>query len=365
MTLKFRLANEYDAKGWNDFVVSNASNAFYNLFAWRNVLIHAYGYTPYYIIAEKGEEISGCFPLMYVKGKLFGDRLISLPFADHGCGPCVKGEDKNIVKFLLNVAERISTKLKAKFIEIHSPSQNWITSLLYNIGYEKLYNYFTFSMNLNRSINDIWMGFEKRVRNAIRRSEKNGIKVVIDNSEDSLKDLYRIHVDNMKTLGTPPHSKNFFKALWKELYHNGLFMNFFAEYEGRRIAAIIIFPYKNSVRWGAGISLTKYKRLNPISTLLWEAIKWAKENGYKNFDLGGSRLNSGNFFFKKGFLGKKCINGQIIELNHLYLFLDDHRTNIPNPDIPKYKLLSNVWRKYMPIPITMWIGPYIRREIAV
>ena len=100
MTLKFRFASESDADEWNNFVIENTPSAFYslyNLFEWRRVLINAYGYEPYYIIVEKKGEMVGCFPLMYVKSRLFSDRLISLPITDHGCGPCVKDEDVEVL----------------------------------------------------------------------------------------------------------------------------------------------------------------------------------------------------------------------------------------------------------------------------
>jgi len=365
MKLKFRLADESDADRWNDFIVKNTPSAFYslyNLFEWRRVLIHAYGYDPYYIIAENEGEIVGCFPLMYVKSRLFGDGLISLPFTDHGCGPCVKDGDVNVLKLLLEEVRRIAVGLKVKCIKVCSPQGQ---NTFYDMGYEKPYDYFTFLLDLNKSVDDIWLGFDKRVRNAIRKAQKNDVSVVMDDSEVGVRDLYRIHVDNMKELGTPPHSEKFFRALWSELRPKGLLKNFFAEYDGIRIAAISLFPHRDTVRWGIGVSLAKYRGLNPISLLLWEAIKWANERGYKVFDLGGSRPNSGNFFFKKGWLGKKYNDDRIIELNHLYLFLDNRERNILSPDIPKYKRLSKVWRKCVPIPITMWIGPYIRKQIAM
>lgn len=363
MKLKCRLASESDMDEWNYFIIKNTPSAFYslyNLFEWRRVLIHAYGYDPYYLVAENEGEMVGCFPLMHVKSRLFGDRLISLPFTDHGCGPFTKDGYIKILRLLLDEVKRIAIELKVNSIKVCSPQGQ---NIFHDVGYERPYDYFTFLLDLSRSVDDIWAEFNKRVRNAVRKVQKSGVKVLMDNSEGGVKNLHRIHVDNMKKLGTPPHSERFFKALWDEFWSGGLLGSFFAEYCGMKVAAISVFPHRDSVRWGIGASLTKYRKLNPISLLLWEAIKWARESGYRVFDLGGSRPDSGNFFFKEGWIGKRHKNGQIVGLNHLHMFLNEDK-DVIDPERLKYRRLSGLWRKHVPRFITMRIGPYIRKQLA-
>jgi len=186
---------------------------------------------------------------------------------------------------------------------------------------------------------------------------------LVDDSENSVEDMYRIHVDNMKVLGTPPHSKSFFYETLKELHSKGLVENFFAGYQGKKIAAISIFPHRDSVRWGTGVQLTEYRSLNPISLLLWEAIKWSNEQGYRSFDLGGTRPNSGTFFFKTGWIHRKFKNGRILNMDNLQFFLKGEK-EIVDVREPKYERLSTLWRDFMPQFLAKQIGPYIRRQLA-
>jgi CelD/BcsL family acetyltransferase involved in cellulose biosynthesis len=363
MGITSRLASESDSNGWNEFITKNTPNAFYslyNLFEWRRILIHAYGYEPYYIIAEEKGEIAGCFSLMLVKSRLFGNRLISLPFTDHGCGPCVKDGNVAVLKFLLDEARQIAVKKHVQSVKICAPQQ----FVLENAAeYRKLYDYCTFLISLKRSKDDVWSGLDKRIRNAVRKAQKGGVKVVIDNSEDGVATLHKIHVANMKKLGTPPHSKKFFKVMQSELEPEGLYKAFFAEYKGNRIAAIVVFPHRESVRWGIGGALPKYRELNPINLLLLEAVQWAIDNGYELFDFGGSRPKSGNYFFKTGWMGKNSDMSQIVDLSHLHLCLSG-RAEIVDPEKSKYTFLSSVWKKCMPSTFTTLIGPSIRKQLA-
>ena len=140
MTTKLRLADDSDAEEWNEFVMRNAPDGYssvYNLFEWRKVLVDTYRYAPYYLIAENEKGIIGCFPLMHVKGSLFKDRLISIPFADYGCGPCVQDQNIEALTALLNRAKEIATELDEYSIEVFSP-EPWISDLLCKLGYQKI-----------------------------------------------------------------------------------------------------------------------------------------------------------------------------------------------------------------------------------
>ncbi len=366
MTTKLRLADDSDAEAWNDFVVRNAVDGYssvYNLFEWRKVLVDTYHYVPYYLIAENEKGITGCFPLMHVKGSLFKDRLISIPFADYGCGPCVQDQNMEALTALLNKAKEIATELNGYSIEIFSP-EPWISEVLCKVGYQKIYDYCAIKLDLGRSNEDIWLGLGKKVRNGIRKAEKSGVRISMEDNEETLEAIYKMHVNNMMNLGTPPHSKSFFKEMFLQLSSKGLVKNFFAEFKNEKVAAISILIYDSRVRWGTGVQLAEHRSLNPLSLLLWNAIKWANDNGYKSFDFGGSRPNSGNFSFKKKWIHKDGANGQVVNLSHLYFFLKESGKAVDIRD-PTYERLSKLWKTFIPESISRIIGPWIRKQIAM
>jgi hypothetical protein len=177
--------------------------------------------------------------------------------------------------------------------------------------------------------------------------------------------IYAIHLDNMKKLGTPPHSLKFFVEIWKQMRPKGLVQTYLARYNGRDIAGIVLFPHRESVRWGAGVMLTEYRWLNPLYKILWDAICWSKKQGYQMFDMGGSRKNSGNFLFKEAWVGKNHLNGLIVNLYHLHLSLGKHEFRAVSPSNPRYLYLTNLWHNYVPFPIANSFGPYLRRQLAM
>lgn len=366
MDLKCRLLNKEDFENWDKFLDSVTPNAFYSLynsFDWSKVLIRSYGYDPYYLVVKRGNTMVGCFPLMLVKSKLFGNRLISIPFTDHGCGPYAKNNDSDTINFMLEKINKLVHKFDVKYVKINSP-QNWVQDVLSKANYQKGSQYFTFVLNLNKSFDNICKSFKKSVRNSYRKSQKNGVKVILGDNYNFAKIFYKIQLDNMKRLGTPPHSQEFYNALWDIFGKKKRLRSYFVEYNGKIVASIILFPYRDSVRWGAGVSLSKYRYLNPMYPLLWDAIKWSTENGYHTFDMGGSRPNSGNFFFKQRWINKDNTNGQIINIQHQYAFFKNKENKVVDLNDSQYQRLSTVWRMLMPKPIATLIGPSIRKQIA-
>ena len=312
---------------------------------------------------ENSGEVMGCFPLIHVKGALIDDQLMSLPFTDYGCGPYVKDNCVEVLSLMINESKRLAKALNAYIITINSPQQH-IINTLYNAGFKKIYDYNGFFLDLSKPIDLIWKNFEKRIRNTIRKAEKENIKIIEDNNHIYTNNIYRLHLENMKALGTPPHAKTFFSEIDKNLNKKGLVKSIVATYNEKVIAAISIYPHRKNVRWGLGVQSSKHRTKNPLSLLLWHALKWSKTNGYSEFDFGGSRPESNNYFFKRGWIHKNQKNGEIRDLTHLSFFMDDSRNEIPDIRSTKYNLMSKTWKLLMPGGVAKYIGPYIRKQLA-
>ena len=167
----------------------------------------------------------------------------------------------------------------------------------------------------------------------------------------------------MKRLGTPCHSLKFFEEIFRVLGPKGWIRNSFAEYRGRRIAAVSVFPYGRQVRWGTGVQLSESRPMNPISLLLWDAIKWANDSGYESFDMGGSRVLSGNFSFKEGWVNIRKGTGQIYDVSPLYIKMRE-RFSKGDPREIRYLLASRLWSVFIPPSVAKKIGPMLRRGLA-
>ena len=50
--------------------------------AWSDAVTRVTGHRPFYLVARDGDEIRGVLPLMQVRSRLFGNRMISQAFSD-------------------------------------------------------------------------------------------------------------------------------------------------------------------------------------------------------------------------------------------------------------------------------------------
>ncbi len=84
------------------------------------------------------------------------------------------------------------------------------------------------------------------------------------------------------------------------MYPQGYFELLLAELDGKAIAGIVLFKFKNVVSYEIGASIPKYLPVRPNHLLLWRAIEMACSTGYHYFDFGKTPPeNQGLMEFKR------------------------------------------------------------------
>ena len=147
-------------------------------------------------------------------------------------------------------------------------------------------------IDLTQEMDTIWKNMDnKNVRYWIKRAEREGIKIRINEGYDQ---FYKIYRSFMKKKGLRSIFDRF--GVWSTdletmKKHGTLFT---AEYNGEMLAGTVYLEDDNHIEAWIGAS----KRLDAdrkIKTLIacanrlldWEAIKYAKAKNIKEFDLGG------------------------------------------------------------------------------
>ena len=67
-------------------------------------------------------------------------------------------------------------------------------------------------LDLAADVDDQWRAFNGKLRNQIRKAEKNGLQSVIGHLE-VLDAFYEVFARNMRDLGTPVYAKSFFRNI--------------------------------------------------------------------------------------------------------------------------------------------------------
>ena len=90
--------------------------------------------------------------------------------------------------------------------------------------------------------------------------------------------------------------------------------------------------------------------------LYWYMLETGYERGFRVFDFGRSKVNTGAFSFKKHF------GMAPIPLEYQYELIGIAELPNVNPTNPRYQKAIETWRK-LPVGLTKVIGPLISRRL--
>jgi lipid II:glycine glycyltransferase (peptidoglycan interpeptide bridge formation enzyme) len=144
-----------------------------------------------------------------------------------------------------------------------------------------------------KTAEEIWSDFDRKCRNRIRKSAKEGVTIEMDNSPEAIDvflPLYNETMSRNEATGYYYFSKDYFRNMVKLLDGNITF--FHARLDNKIIASILVITggaFANAHLAGTN---TAYLHLSPMMALFHEASVWAGKQGYRYFILGGGRSSS-------------------------------------------------------------------------
>jgi len=157
--------------------------------------------------------------------------------------------------------------------------------------------YYLHVLDLSRKTEDIFSGFRKSERNAVRRAERENILYRSGRSQPLLKDFYRLYVGTRRYHGVPPQPFKWFSNLVKYLGDQVTIR--VASKDTAPVAATMTLTFKTSIIYKYACSDRKFNNLGAMPFLHWKTIEEAKAVGATSFDLGRSDLHhSGLVNFK-------------------------------------------------------------------
>lgn len=350
-----------DGSMWNELVAQSPHASFYHLWEWGEVLSTTYGYRRYYLVAKQDGDLVGAFPLIYVKSLLFGNRLISLPFCEYG-GPITHPKlDNNtmreVTQKLVQASNRLAISLGVKCVDIRGLSNGVVSHIFESSGYTYFQRYVTFRVDLVEPVEALWRNLDKKARNATRKALESRLKVIEARETEQVKTYYSLYLKVQKRLGSPPHAYALFKNIFETFYPKGMMKTMLAEHQGKPIAGIVVFKWRNVIYWTSNVTDMEHRHLNPTNLLLWTTIESGSKNHNKALDLGRTRRNTTIHHFKKGWGGKE------VRLNDYARFFGKVRVP-PDPNQGRYVYLSKLW-SLIPMAPSRCFGPYIISRIAL
>ncbi|MFP5284402.1 MAG: FemAB family XrtA/PEP-CTERM system-associated protein [Thermoanaerobaculia bacterium] len=335
----------FEAK-WDRFVRQTPGATFFHQLGWRWLVERVFGHRAHYLLARRGERVTGVLPLFELKSRIFGHSLVSIPFA---IGGGIVTEDVETARLLLDEARGIAEDRGVDYLELRSEkpvSEELLTKDLY----------VTFRADLAEGPDweaALLKRMDRKRRQMMTYVSKGGFEHRVAGIEE-LPLFYDLFCQSMRHHGTPVYPRLFLQEILDR--HPADTHLFFVYHEGRPVAGVLNLLWHDVVMpYYAGAD--RNHRPRGVDDYLYLSImRWGRDHGYRTFDFGRSKRGTGAYAFKSRW------GMEEVPLAYQYHLVRARELPNVSPANPKYQMLIRAWQK-LPLPLTRLIGPRIIRSI--
>ena len=303
--IEISLLKKNEEHEYTEMLHKSNESMFFQTIPYRDLLEEFLSVKSYFIVAKKSGRVVAAIPAYIKENKEYGNVMNSSPFIGSNGGFIVDSrldylEKREIKKKLLKRYNELAVEKNCVLSTIiTSPFDRDILFYEdnldykfrdYRIGYIK-----GFDMCFNNQEELLLRTVEKRCRNSITRSKKN---LELEDSDD-FKDLFELHKKNMGGKGAFKPFRFF--ELVKKHFKEGEYELSYALMNGKRIAGLLVFYFKDTVEYFTPAFDIEYKKEQATSFLIYEAMEKSIEKGFKYWNFGGTTLPSQRdvAYFKK------------------------------------------------------------------
>jgi FemAB-related protein (PEP-CTERM system-associated) len=331
------------AARWDDFVVGCPSATFFHRAGWQTILRQVFKHDTHYLYAQVDGRIEGVLPLAHVNSLLFGNALVSLPFAVYAG---VAASSDEAAQALEKAAQQLSQRLGVAHLElrhVQARHTDWPRQELY----------VTFRKPILADEEANMLAIPRKQRAMVRKGIKNQLRSDIDGNVDR---FFALYADNVHRHGTPALPKRYFQALCSEFGADCEVLTVSAP-DGRPLSSVLSFYFRDEVLpYYAGDDLAA-RDLAANDFKYWELMRRACARGIKLFDYGRSKQGTGPYAFKKNW------GFEPTPLHYEYQLYKRDAVPQNNPANAKFKLMIETWRR-LPLGVANWLGPFVVRNLG-
>lgn len=341
MTLK--AGDATGAARWDSFVLGCPQASFFHRAGWQTILRRVFRHTTHYLYAESAGRIRGVLPLAHVNSLLFGNALVSLPFAVYAG---IAADDDAAAQALEHEAQRLAQHLGVAHLELRHLQARHVDWPRQNL-------YVTFRKGLLPTDEENMQAIPRKQRAMVRKGMKNELHAELDAGVDRFFPLY---ADNVHRHGTPALPKRYFQAL-RDQFGADCEVLTVCSRDGQPVSSVLCFYFRDEVLpYYAGDDLAA-RDLAANDFKYWELMRRALQRGVHIFDFGRSKQGTGPFAFKRNW------GFEPTQLH--YEFRLYKRTDVPqnNPSNARFHLMIEAWRR-LPLGVANRLGPYVVRNLG-
>ncbi len=318
--MEVRIIEESLRGAWDQFVSRSPFSPILQSYEWGELKSRS-GWEPIRIALFSGEEIIAGASVLKRKIPYISKCIFYIPR-----GPVVNFKDKKILQRLVEAITSEAKKQGAILIKIDPfvlEEDKEAIEILKSLGFirkqKQIQPRATLHIDLEKSPEDILALFEEKTRYNVRLSERKGVKIEEVSSSEGLEMFYKIYSETAARDRFLIHPISYYKRVKELIIDRGFGNIFLAFYQGMPIAGLLVFTFGEKIWYMYGASAKEHRNLMPNHGLHWHVIKWAKDRGFKVYDLWGIPVKPtenhplwGVYRFKKGF------NGKLVKLIGVY-----------------------------------------------
>jgi lipid II:glycine glycyltransferase (peptidoglycan interpeptide bridge formation enzyme) len=304
MVIRLREIGEADRDRYDDFVAANGGHVWQS-FAWREVE-SARGWIPVRLMAEDADgEIAAT-----VGGakKVVAGRWAIL---DVAWGPVLDFTDGSAATVVERLKEYARENGVAHLRVNPEAANGEAERLLRGHGFapaRPLWRYKqTWRIDLRQSAEQILANMESKTRRLIGRAQRTGCTASCANSAEDFEAFLTLYRDTQRRRNRSGWANVALEVVWRLSRLRQLVVGY---RDGQPYHALLLFTFGDRV-W-QGFSGSSGTVRAPGQLVNWTAVQWAKEHGYRDYDLGGKPLaperreaDSGIYRYKRGFGGRE------------------------------------------------------------
>jgi len=305
---------------------------------WGNVVKKSYDLS--HVVMPTG---SKNINLYAAKGKLFGKYYANAPYGSY---EDIEVENKTA---LISSFYNLVTKQNLDYILLRTSGKIDFEDTRIKVDL----NYYTFKLNLNDEEDHIYGKIiNGKTRNQIKKGYKSEAIIKWGNL-NLFEDFYTVISKCWQDLGTPIHSKVFFKEMVIQFKENVSLLVIYTK--NKPVSTALVIKNGDTLFHPFSCTLKSYKNLSINNVLYWEIIKYGIDSKIAYFDLGRSHTSQGTFKYKKNW-------GAVPVQLYYYYFMKNEKSNIPEMYNSANLLATRLW-KMMPYKLTTTIGPTLIKNI--
>ena len=225
---------------------------------------------------------------------VFGGKLPVATVAYIARGPLVEGADPSRIDRVLDAVEATARGLGVGHLVVQPPAggaavEARLAARGYDAGATAVAPACTLVIDLEPDLDALFAAMSSSQRRNLRKAKKLGVQVRRAGDAD-LATFHALQVATAERQGYQPLSLAYLESQWRALRPLGaaeIFLAATPDAPERPIAGSLVTAFAGTVTDKIQGWTGEAPALQPNVACLWEAIAWAKAEGFRRFDLGG------------------------------------------------------------------------------